>query len=74
MTAPKRRSINGRFVQDGRSRLQAQIETELRPQVTAEYAERLASAGLWKRFWLRKEIDREVSYRASKMVPPDALY
>jgi hypothetical protein len=74
MTAPKRRWFNDRFVQDGPGRLRAALESEIRPQVVAEYAERLASAGIWKRYRLRREIDREVRRRASEMIRPDALY
>lgn len=73
MTAPELHSAQDRFVQDGFSRLRAQVESEIRPQVVAKYTERLATAGPWQRFWLCRKIDREVRSRVNMSIPPAAL-
>jgi hypothetical protein len=72
--APKRRSLRSRFVVDGYSRAQKAAEPEIRAQVVAEYSEQLETAGLWRRFWWRRKIQREVRLRLSQVAPPDALY
>ena len=63
-----------RVVADGYERARSACEPELRAQVTAEYAERLANASFWKQWWLRWEMRREVVRRVHEKAPPYALY
>ena len=63
-----------RFVPDGCERARSAVEPEIRAAVAAEYSERLERAGLWARIRLRREIEREVKLRVSKVAPYDAQY
>ncbi len=67
------RRSNG-IVVDGYERAYSAVEPEVRAQVLAEYADRLAEAGFWKRWRLRREIEREIVRRIHEKAPPDALY
>jgi hypothetical protein len=68
------RHDNG-FVVDGYHRARAGADPEVRAQVMAEYAERLAAAeGFWQRFWLMREAEREIDRRLNKVASPYALY
>ena len=74
MTTRKRRWLPTRFVEDGHLRARSASEPLIRAQVVAEYSEQFDAAGLWGRFWLRREIRREVRIRLSQVAPPDAHY
>ena len=65
---------HSRFVVDGWSRARSAGEPRIREQVLAEYAQRLAAASAWQRFWLWRAIDREVEARLQKLAPRGALY
>jgi hypothetical protein len=62
------------FVADGYERAQIAAEPAIRTQVVAEFSSQLAAAGVWQRFWLWREIEREVQFRLSQVGSPDALY
>jgi hypothetical protein len=62
------------FVVDGQSRAHAAIESQIRAAVEAEYTERWQAASLWRRFWLRRAINREVEKRLELSAPSHALY
>jgi hypothetical protein len=59
---------------DGFTRAHSAAEAQVRAQVWAEYAEELEAADAWRRFWLRRRIEREIRARVEKVAPPDALY
>jgi hypothetical protein len=71
-STPKQRDL--RFVHGGDQNARSAAEVRIRAQVIAEYAERLVAAGVWGRFWLRREIAREVEIRLRKVAPPGACY
>jgi hypothetical protein len=62
------------FVADGQSRARATIETQIRNAVETVYAERWQAASLWRRFWLRREMNREVERRLEEAAPSHAVY
>jgi hypothetical protein len=73
-TTPRRRTSESRFVEDGHLRARSAIEPAIRAQVVAEYADRFEAAGLWRKFLLRRAIEREINLRVRNVAPPDALY
>ncbi len=62
------------FVADGYERAVEATLPQIQAEVKAEYAERLASAGWYRRLWLRVEMRREVWRRLARIAPPWALY
>lgn len=63
------------FVADGYQRACAGLETKVRADVTAEYAERLAQASFLGRFRLKFEMSDVIRRRVKDLAPPpDALY
>ena len=68
------RSTHDRFVANGYQNACNASAADIRAQVASEYQSRLAAANLLVRFWLRREINREVRQRMAKTAPPDALY
>lgn len=62
------------FLNDGRSRVRAASEPEIRDRVIVEYSEQLDAAGFWGRLWLRRKIAREVKNRLKKAASPESLY
>jgi hypothetical protein len=61
-------------VADGNHRVRQAIEPQIRAAVEAEYAERWQAASLWRRFWLRREMNREVERRLELAAPSHAVY
>ena len=68
------KQLDLRFVHGGDQNARSAAEVGIRTQVIAEYAERLEAASVWGRFWLRREIAREVEIRLRKVRPPGACY
>lgn len=64
------------FVEDGLARWWKGVETPIREEVTAEFAERLRQAALLGRFRLRLRIEREVNRRLKGVASPspEALF
>jgi hypothetical protein len=69
----KKRSAT-HIVADGHERAWWANEPLVRVQVQQEYAERLCAAPLWRRWLLRRALEREVRRRLEQLAPPDALY
>jgi hypothetical protein len=69
-----RTAIRERFLVDGCTRARSEAEPVIRAQMVAEYAERVEAADAWGRFWLRREMEREIRARVEKLAPRDALY
>ena len=67
-------SAASRFFPDGCSRAHLAAEPEIRHQVFAKFSEQLANATPWRRYWLLRDIEREVQSRLHKLAPPEALY
>ena len=65
---------NRHFVADGCERAQAAALDEIRATVEREYAERLQSAGWFKRMLLYREMRREIKRRLDRTAPPWGLY
>ena len=63
-----------RFVEGGWKNARTATEPLVRAEVEAEYAERLKEASPWRRFWLRREMEREIRRRTNAAAPRDALY
>jgi len=62
------------FVADGHNRARQAIEPSIRAVVEMEFTVRWNAASLWQRFWLQREINREVERRIAEVAPPEALY
>jgi len=62
------------FEADGCDRLRHKVEPAIRAEVEAEYAERIASAGLWRRWRVIREMENEIRRRTDESAPPTALY
>ncbi len=62
------------FVEDGCRRAALAIESQIRAEVLAEYAERLERESVWGRFLLKWQIRRDIERRIAKCAPPHALY
>jgi hypothetical protein len=62
------------FVVDGQSRAHAAIESKIHTAIEAEFAERWQAAYLWRRFWLRREMNREIERRLNKASSRYGLY
>lgn len=65
------------FVEDGELRLLAAIEAEVRPDIETKFAGQWQEAGLLERWFLLKQIDREVAEAVkerSKHLSPYSLY
>ena len=71
---PTPKQTDLRFLDGGDLNARSAAEVRIRAQVVAEYAERLVAAGVWGRFWLRREIAREVETRLRKVAPPGACF
>ncbi len=60
------------FVEDGAERLAAANRSDVLPgiqaEVTAEYSDRLAAAGLLRRMWLRRRMKVEVERRLEEEI------
>jgi hypothetical protein len=63
-----------RIVVDGDARAASALEPVVRAEVAAEYAERLQHANFWQRWWLQREMEREIARRIDERAPPHALY
>jgi hypothetical protein len=62
------------IVHDGCERARSAELPSIRAEVEREYAERLKTAGLFKRLLLRREIRREVEKRLGRIAPRSGLY
>lgn len=63
-----------KFVADGFHRSRLVNEPEIRKQVEAEFAPKLANANWLQRWKIRKQIDAEIDRRCDGLASPDALY
>ena len=63
-----------RFVADGCERARCALEPVIRAEVEQEFAQELREAPLYKRYWVRQKIRREIQRRIAAAAPPDALY
>ena len=63
-----------RFTADGKRKHAKAVEERIRRELQEEYAVRLAAAGRWRAFWLRRELEREIRRRMREEIPGDALY
>ena len=61
-------------MEDGWRRLWLKVEPAIRTEVEAEYAERVAAAGFWRRWRVIREMENEIRRRAEESAPPSALY
>lgn len=59
---------NQHFVVDGWNEGDVAIESMVRAEVEAEYAEQLKAASSWRRFWLRRKIEREIRRRMGELL------
>jgi hypothetical protein len=66
--------VESEFIYDGIDRADSAAEPRVRAQVEAEYAQRLAAAGPWGRYWLRRAITREIRRRVRQLAPELGLY
>jgi hypothetical protein len=70
----KRSVITTGIVEDGCNRVREATESEIRSVVMQEFALRLQTVPFWKRWWIRRSMEREVQRRLKKMAPPYGLY
>jgi hypothetical protein len=68
-----------KFVVDGFERACASIEQQVRTDVIAEYADRLAAASFWQRVSLKRKLKRDIERRVAERIKatgisPDSLY
>jgi hypothetical protein len=66
--------LSNHFVADGQARAHKANKPRIRAAVEAEYAERWHGATPWDRFWLRREMNREIARRLQEAAPSYALY
>ena len=69
-----RRNKKHGFVADGYRRAKRGAEEHIRLQVEEEFAERLQYATDDEEATLRREMEKEIKRRVSRITPPDALY
>jgi hypothetical protein len=62
------------FVADGYERACDAAIDKIRAAVAADFAERLQTAGWWKRWRVRYEMRREIQRRLDRVAPPWGLY
>jgi hypothetical protein len=62
------------FVADGDKRAWTANYDAIREQVEREYEQRLAVAGLFRRWQLRWKMRREIERRLDRVAPPWGLY
>jgi hypothetical protein len=62
------------FVADGCHRARSANVSAIRAEVEREYAERLQSAGFFRRWLLCREMRREIERRLDRVAPPWGLY
>lgn len=62
------------IVADGQRRSYNAYIAQVRAEVEAKRADELAAAGLWRRWQIRREIEREIEQRMAKLAPKDWLY
>jgi hypothetical protein len=66
------------IVADGAARIAEHLRNEIKQEVRAKYAERLATAGPLRRLWLRVkmyfEVERRLRRELKHKAPKDALY
>jgi hypothetical protein len=67
-------AMSMRFVADGCERARAALRSEIRREVAAKYAARLAGAPRIKRIALRRAMKAEIEQRVAAKAPFDALY
>ncbi|MCA9147652.1 MAG: hypothetical protein KDA92_00065 [Planctomycetales bacterium] len=70
MTTP----IQPGFLADGCKRAQAAFEASIREEVEHQYADKLATASIVKRWTLTREIEKQIAERLAQVAPPEALY
>ncbi len=63
-----------RIVASGRDNAWSANLPAARAEVEKEFAERMASAGFWKRLLLRRRIEKEIRRRMEENAPRRALY
>jgi hypothetical protein len=71
------RSTSSSFVDDGYERALAGIEAEVRPVVESRYASELKVAGLVKRWFLKRRMEREITEAVAaraETISPDSLF
>lgn len=78
MATTNQTSVNrSMFVVGGYRRLLLALEADVRPEVEEEYADRRNAANCFRRWFLDREIEREVTRRVeerSKLVSPESLF
>ena len=70
----KRHPRQSKFLNDGHRREVDAMEPEIRHQVVAEFEDQLRGASLWRRFWIRRRIERQIRKRLAQKAPADGLY
>jgi hypothetical protein len=68
------RVSNLHFVFDGCKRARAAAMDSIRAEVEREFAERLANANVLQRYWLWRQMDREIERRLERLAPSGGLY
>lgn len=71
---PEKTADSSGFVVDGYERARKAMEPEIRAEIAAKYAEQLATATLWQRWKLRRQMKVEINERIHQVAPPDAEY
>jgi hypothetical protein len=66
--------LDDHIVADGWHRARSANASAIRAEVEREYAERLQSAGCFRRCLLRWEMRREIERRLERVAPPWGLY
>ena len=62
------------FLADGCERARAATEPQIRADVEREYANRIAAAYIIQRWWLNREMNKQIAERVARIASPDALY
>ena len=65
------------FVEDGYKRVCNAIEADIRPEIERKYADEWNASGLFKRWFLLRRIEQEVSARVveqSQRISPTSLF
>ncbi|MCO6436066.1 MAG: hypothetical protein J5J06_03170 [Phycisphaerae bacterium] len=71
----KSRRKSDHFVADGRERVEKDLMMSIRAEVEARFADQLHEAGWWRRWRLRRQIDREIRVELKKQRPSrEALF
>ena len=65
---------NARFVEFGNSVLVDHLRPKIQRTVEMEFDDELQCAGIFRRVWLRRKINREIEKRLHNAAPPGALY